>query len=667
MVNYLCKSNKTTYKAILLLFIFALVTKASSVYRFMLLKNIRSKPESTFAPFMHQPAERTLFFRITTGLGLLLLLFNGCAKVGAPTGGLKDLDPPVYLEGSPENRSINFNGKDIEITFNEYIQLKDQNKELMISPPLKKRPIVRIRDKSIRVILNNELLPQTTYTVNFGNSISDINEGNILPDFEFVFSTGNTIDSLSVIGKALNAFDKKPSKEEVLVMLYENLADSAPLLEIPRYIGKAGRSGLFSINNIRADTFRILALIDANNNRIYDPGIESVGFLDSLLIISPGNVKPVTFIRDTVKIIHPATKAGRTGKKAVAQKADTTIAPGKKLNALDVSLVYFQEESSKVFLDTRNRETREKLYFTFTRPPHDEVKITPVNFKPDHDWFIKEASRRSDTLTYWITDTLIARQDTLRFSLAYSTTDSAGHFVERTDTITLKYQKVEEKTNAARKGRSAAVTVQKLSLGLASSIANRGVQDLNKPIIFSSARPLGNVNPGNIELYRTEDSLAVKQPFTVIQDTFDIRAFKIKSEWQEDLQYKLLLKPGVVSDIYGLTNDSLELTFATQKADYYGRILVNIDSEHFPLLLQLMDDKEKLMDQKIVTQAGVTVFDYLTPRKYILKAVYDENKNMRWDTGSYLKKIQPEKVYYHIMTDAVRSNWDHEVTWIIAD
>lgn len=594
---------------------------------------------------------------------LLVILISGCAKVGAPTGGIKDVNPPVFVEGVPEDRSVNFNGKEIEITFDEYVQLKDQNKELLVSPPLKKRPLIRIRDKSVRVTLNNELLPQTTYTVNFGNAISDLNEGNVLPDFEFVFSTGNTIDSLSVTGKVLHAFDMKAAKEDVLVMLYENLADSAPLLEIPRYIGKAGKTGLFSINNVHADTFRILTLIDANENRMYDPGSESVGFLDSLLVISSANVKPVTFIKDTVKIIHQATKAGRAGKKATGQNADTTIAPGKKLNALNVSFFYFQEEVNKIFVATKKRDKAEKLTFTFTRPPHDTVKITPLNFKPGPDWFVREESQNRDTLTCWITDTLIARQDTLKLALAYLTTDSLDRYVERSDTFALKYQKAEGGIST-RRGRTEAVVVKK-GLALASGFASRNIQELNKPVTFIAGQPLGKIDPGNIEFFRLEDTLSFEQPFTVSRDSLNIRTFKIACEWQEDLQYRLLLKPGVASDIFGLTNDSLELKFATRKADYYGRVLVTLGSQHFPMILQLLDEKEKMFQQKSVTEPGVVIFDYLAPGKYVLKAFYDENNNLQWDTGSYLKHIQPEKVYYHRMSDPVRSNWDHEINWMI--
>jgi hypothetical protein len=149
----------------------------------------------------------------------------------------------------------------------------------------------------------------------------------------------------------------------------------------------------------------------------------------------------------------------------------------------------------------------------------------------------------------------------------------------------------------------------------------------------------------------------------VNKDTFNIRTFSISCKWEEDQQYRLLLKPGTSTDIFGLTNDSLEILFSTQKIDYYGKILLTIGSDYFPLLVQLLDDKENVVDRKVVRQSGLTVFDYLIPRKYILKAVYDKNGNQKWDTGNYLRHIQPEQVFYHTMSDAVRSNWDHEVTW----
>ncbi len=301
--------------------------------------------------------------------------------------------------------------------------------------------------------LKNELSPNTTYTINFGNAISDLNEGNPLPDFEFVFSTGDEIDSLSVAGRAVNAFDYKPLKDqEIMVMLYNNLADSAPLQQIPRYIGRANSDGLFTINNIHPDTCRIIALQDANGNLKYDPGAESIAFLDTFLVINANTVKPMTFIKDTIKINEKKKEEGTSKKARIKSILDTTVVQGKKLNALDVSLFYFLEETDNVVLTDKKRDEREKLFLAFNRPPHDSVVVKPLNFSPDSNWYIKETSLKGDSITYWITDTTIAKIDTLRMSVSYTTTDSANLFVNRSDTIRMRIQKTET-ASTGRKGK----------------------------------------------------------------------------------------------------------------------------------------------------------------------------------------------------------------------
>jgi hypothetical protein len=202
---------------------------------------------------------------------------------------------------------------------------------------------------------------------------------------------------------------------------------------------------------------------------------------------------------------------------------------------------------------------------------------------------------------------------------------------------------------------------------LSASLANRGIQNLNKPVVFRAGKPLAHVQPENIEMFMMEDTMAVKQVIEVKRDSLSKRTFILTTPWEEDRQYKLLLKPGAATDIYGMVNDSLEIDFATQKTDYYGRILLTLPTIQYPMLVQLLDDKEKVLFQKPIEQPGVAVFDYLPPRKYIIKAIIDRNSNGRWDTGHYLKHIQPEEVYYYRMADPVRSGWDHEVTWMVTE
>jgi len=608
---------------------------------------------------------------IRTIIGLLILsVIQGCAKIGNPSGGPQDVLPPEYLSGSPENRSLNFSEDQIDINFNEYITLKDQNREVIVSPPMDEKPVIRVREKSIRISLNEDLLPQTTYTVNFGKSISDLNEGNMLPDFEFVFSTGDVIDSLSVTGKVVDAFTREPVKEtSMLVMLYENLSDSAPLLEIPRYYTKANQFGLFAINNIRQDTFRIVAVNDGNNNLKYDPGLENIAFTDSFIVINPGNVKSQTFIKDTIKIITPVQVTVRGNRRDTATVADTVIAPGKKLNAVSVSLYSFLEEGSRVMVTSRTREIPEQFTFTFNRPLIDTLEVVPLNFSPDSGWILPEPSRNNDTITYWITDTLISKIDTLRLAITYLTSDSSGLLISKSDTVRLR--KPSATTGTARGGggrRSREISETVINeLVLNGNVSNRGTLNLNSQLIFTASRPVKYLNPDSIELVVFQDSLILPRKFTVSRDTISARKFIVSTAWDEETQYDILLKPGTIHDLYGKTNDSTEIRFSTRPVDYYGRILLDFSSYIYPMIIQVTGEKGAVVRTAVADQAGVFTFDYILPGRYSFKAVYDANDNGKWDTGDYLKQLQPERTFISGKPEQLRSNWDWEPVWRIND
>ncbi len=614
------------------------------------------------------------YHQIVVAALLLIVLITGCARVGQPSGGPEDMNPPVFVSSTPENRTNNFTDDRITIEFDEYVQLKDQNREIIVSPPMKEKPLIRVRDKEIVVSLKEDLLPHTTYTINFGNALADYNRGNILPDFEFVFSTGSVIDSLSVTGRVLRAFDHKPEdiKESSLwVMLYSNLSDSAPLVEIPRFYGKTNKEGLFAVNNLPPDTFRVIALKDANNNLMYDPSLDNIAFLDSLLVINPGNVVSQTYIRDTVKIITPPVRQKRSGhqekKPAVA---DTAIVPGKLVHAMSFSFFSFTEETNRVFISSRNREVSESFSVVFNRPPYDTLQLTPLNFSPEKDWFVKEVSQNNDSIIYWISDTSIIKKDTLRLKLTYMTTDSADRFIQRNDTVIFRYSPSASRTERGSTGRALRKPVKenkKESLEITASILNRGMQQLHKPLVFFAKKPLQSINSDSIEFFRKVDTLFVKQKIACTRDSSSVRAFRAESNWEEDSQYRILLKPGTAFDIYGHTNDSIILGFTTQKTDFYGRILLTVSGGQYPMIIQLLNDKNMVVASKIAPVQGLITFDYLSPGRYHLKGIYDRNGNGKWDTGNYLKHIQPEKIFLGGTPVELRSSWDHEITWNITD
>lgn len=595
--------------------------------------------------------------------GFILCLFPNCAKVGSPTGGPRDENPPVVTGSVPDNKAVGNKPELLEITFDEFIVLKNLNDELVISPPLKEKPVTRIRNKTLVIDLNNELRDSTTYTLNFGNAIADNNEGNLLADYEFVFSTGPAIDSLAVTGIALNAFSLKPEKDKLFVMLYENLNDSTPYRDLPLYITKTSAEGKFAINNIRPGTYKIFALKDGNNNLMFDMTDEMIAFGDSTLVISPGNVEKINFVKDSSLNKARATLP-RKGKNAPADtaQADTVKVAGREFYAVNTSLFLFTEEDMRQNVIARERERRELLTFAFSRPLFDSVRLDPLNFTARR-WCLEDYSANRDTARFWITDTSLIRRDTLSFALAYTATDSAGNFVTRTDTVFMRYRPKEARGKPGRKDKEGEDSPDSLLLNLSTNIRKGSVFDLNQPLMIISPRPFATNDINRLLLTRMEDTLEFPQPIGPLDDTSSLYAIRYKVNWEENSNYTLKIFPGAVTDIYGATHDTTVISFRTQRSDHYGRIILSCDSSEMPLIIQLMDEKENRIAEKYLEENGQVIFDYLQPKKYRIKAIVDVNRNKKWDTGRYLGRIQPEKVVYYPDLIDVRSNWDVELAW----
>lgn len=209
-----------------------------------------------------------------------------CAVQKAPLGGKKDIEPPkIDSLKSTLNFQTNFSEEKIILKFDEFVQLKNAFEQVVYSPPLKIKPEIVQRGKKITLNFSQEdtLRANTTYTINFGDAIQDLNESNILNNFRFVFSTGDVIDSLEISGNVIDDDLKKPA-EEVLVLLYDILEDSIIYKEQPYYFAKTDKNGQFRIQNLRSDTFKVIVLKDGNLNLKYDDG-EPMGFLDTFVVI----------------------------------------------------------------------------------------------------------------------------------------------------------------------------------------------------------------------------------------------------------------------------------------------------------------------------------------------------------------------------------------------
>ncbi len=571
-----------------------------------------------------------------------VIFFSQCAKIAAPTGGPKDETPPVLIKSKPEKYTRNYNKKEFELYFDEFVQLKDMQKKLIISPPTENKPQVINKGKSLEILFEDDLRENTTYTINFADAIVDNNEGNAIPMFEFVFSTGNDLDSLSLSGLVIDAFTDSPV-EGAFALLYDNLNDSAPLLEVPYYVSKSNEFGQFTINNIKIDTFNLFILIDKNMNYKFDLPGESFGFIDTLVQFSYEEIE----INDTIT-------------------EDSIINTIHKGYFTDYFTVFtFLEEFKLQYLSNNERSDRRKLSFVFNRPLFDSVRIEPVYFQPEENWFIKEKHIVNDSVDFWITDTAVINSDTLNIALYYDVFDSTDQLITKADTVYLRFR---EKSTGRLKRKKEQEEIKEIEkLIIKPFIKNKGTLPLSSNYIIETDHPLSAVDPSKISLFQLVDTIEVKKSFNFEKHHFYLRKYILNTAWEEGANYRLFIEPNAFIDIYDLTTDSLEFKFKTPTIDTYGKLLLNMKGVKSPLIIQLLNSKDLVVMEKYTNADGIVTFEYINPAAYKLKLIYDNNGNKIWDTGNYLKKIQPEHVLYFQGEVNIRANWDVEQEWKISE
>lgn len=211
--------------------------------------------------------------------------FTGCGQIGAPTGGMKDTIPPRLARAIPENRSTDFKGNKITLQFDEYINLEDVQNNVLISPYQSRTPQITFNFRTVTIKFRDTLSPNTTYTINFGNAIRDLNENNPLSNFTYIFSTGPTLDSLTLSGKVMQA-ENGDVDSSMIVSLYTDLSDSAVKTIKPKYISRLKGDGHFTFENLPPSTYNVFALKDGDNSRTYNSKTESIGFLDKPVVLN---------------------------------------------------------------------------------------------------------------------------------------------------------------------------------------------------------------------------------------------------------------------------------------------------------------------------------------------------------------------------------------------
>ena len=514
---------------------------------------------------------------------VVILLTSNCARKGRPNGGLKDSLAPVMVIANPPYKSINFKSKKIKLLFDEYVTLNKLNQQLVISPPLKYQPKISPQgypSKEITIKITDTLKENTTYIFNFGNSIKDNNEGNTLKSFNYVFSTGNYVDSLKTKGLIKDAFNNT-FDDDISVLLYKvdsTYSDSIIYKQKPNYITNTIDS-LYNITNIKDGKYVLVALKDISNNYLFNPKEDKIGFYNRFIELPKDSIinEPLSLFKETPNFRVISTKEISKGK------------------------ILFGFEGDK---ENINLEILSDL---------------PTNFKSQ-----SVLDSKKDSLYFW-----------------HSKIDK--------DSLVFKIRKGNYTTTKTVFLRSKVLDSLKVNSTFTKTL------DLKDTLTLISNNPVVNIDTSKI-LFLDKDSVNVKYQHVLKKSTNSIQ-FLFDKKYKEN--YKLTLLPKALTDIFETQNDTLKYRFSTKEPEDYGSISFNINKKtSSPIIFELLTENNKKIIQKIKVIDNKVKFKLLPPGKYIVRAIIDSNNNNKWDSGSYLKKIQPEKVIYFPSTFNIRSNWD---------
>lgn len=601
------------------------------------------------------PVIRKLKYLFFCG-GLLLTAFlaQRCANAVAPTGGPQDTTPPVVVEAVPENRNINFTGKKIEITFDEYITLENANQNVMISPPMTEKPDIKLKNKTVVIKFKEDLASNTTYTINFGQAIKDLHEGNAFKDYVYSFSTGDVIDTLSIAGKVLNAEDKKPV-EDIYVTLYaadrDNL-DSLPLTTKPNYITKTDKEGKFSLNGLANKKYLVFALKDVNSNLYFDQPNEEVAFLDTLVPASypwtPQKPQPLDTIAIDSLTMHVDTLAMDTLPNhldTLVNAMDSVIFETKTetmydQNSLNLTLYMFTEvDSTQVLLEKKLIEEG-ILRFVFRHPAKDAVVMTH-EMLPDTFNLVTMHSADYDTVWWYFTPNV---KDSLWVQVKYDT------LISDSSRYSLKFK--EPGSNRRRKHE-----VEKLKVS--NNLLGRGGLIPGKDLILKFSEPI-------VE-YQMRDSAVFKRDTTVYYSKLAFEPideqgmkYRLTTPFSADSSYSFEIPDSVFFGIRGRTNEPIKADFHVLKDDEYGNIYITIIPPEGmkQVIVQLTNESGKVLKQEIINKKEEVMFEYLMPAKYKLRAILDADGNGKWSTGNYHRHTLPEPVLEYKDALEIKAGWD---------
>lgn len=550
--------------------------------------------------------------RLNTTLTLLLLLLvAGCAKQGMPTGGPKDVTPPVVRRMSPPNATLNSMTQDFYIEFDEYVVIKDAENNILVSPPMKEKPEFKTKGKGIKVTIKDSLQPNTTYLFQFKEAIADFNEGNLLPSLEYVFSTSDYIDSMMVEGKVVEALTMENDKDVVNVWLMDGeryrqavnaMSDTNVKAPQPNYITRTNKNGLFCFNNIKPGRYHIVAVKDEDKNSIV------------------GHTETMAFLDTTVSAI------------VMPSKDSTNQQINKSTNQHSLILRLSTPNTEQQRLTSSKFVSEGKVVLTSLLPlrsPHLDAGEERITWR---------LNSNRDTLTLW---TLNKECDSLQLVVI----DSTGI----NDTISLRWHVRKGQKNSPlsqpRKVKEMSISTSTLHYYDTLALLFTTPLDISRCRLDSVAR-----------IIRLKDSSI--ECCNAVMDSSTMKVM-LPYRFQQGEKYGIEVDKECFTTIYGIGNDSLYSVITVTKAEEYGNLSLNISGDG-DMIVELLNESGKVMQRKSVTGSNTVKFINLNPMKYRVRTILDSNGNGKWDVGDFATQLQPERVVYLDKTLEIRPNWDFE-------
>lgn len=611
---------------------------------------------------------RDITTRITKFISVAIVLLFGaalltkCASTMVPTGGPKDTIPPVIVYMNPDNFSTNIDTlryPKIYVEFNEFVQIKDVQKELFTSPAMKKKPMVTRRGMGIVVQMKDTLRPNTTYAINFGSSIADNNEGNPLHSMRYVFSTGDTVDSMYMSGYTADSYKADSvSKSFIYFFIADSVErptdwDSTMFKYKPQVIARAEKNGIFIAQNLKPVDYRIYAFEDTNGNMEYEPSVDQIGFLDTTY--NPRYMPGFSIWFDSLRH-YPSAEPQLYFRMFMDKRfARHTLSGHERLNR-HKAMLYFGAPNPEV------------VAIKFDSIPEDKVIYDPQNYN-------------RDTVALWFDIAPEELPDTIKGEITYFKHDSVNELVESTDKLRLAWVKVEskeerkkreeqekEREKAEKAGEEWVAPKEDNPFKL--NMPSSGEFHKHKTLDMEFDFPLTKFDSTLVTLKMTteENSEAKDVEFHFVQDTINKRKYQLKVDWTPKAKYELMMPAGVFENIARESNDTIKYSYTGADPEKFALLNINVKSTHpkAHYILQITNAQGKVQREVRDVKAGKYVLDYITAGDIMLRVVEDMNGNGKWDTGDMVLMRQPERTEIFKNEDGqevitTKENWEFDL------